>query len=150
MNGLELLARAEDIRREICRRNERIMTLRSLAEAISRPLPGDVRVQSTPDPCRTQRLVDEIVDEEAAIRLLAEEQGAVLEEVALLISRLPDSMSASVLHLRYLENLSWQEIFRRIHLSRSRTFDLHRNALKLLGSWEVKMLQSGGKSGYTL
>ena len=149
MTGLDLLMETERLRREIGRREERIGTLHRLAEAVSRPLPGDLRVQTSPDPGRIQRLMDEAVDEQEAVRLLAKERDAALEELALLISRLPDALSAGVLQLRYLEGLSWQQVLRRIHLSRSRTFELHRRALDLLGSWEVKQLHSPSESGYT-
>ena len=149
MTGLDLITEAERLRREIGRREERIGTLRRLAEAVSRPLPGDLRVQASPDPGRTQRLVDEAVDEQEAVRVLTEERSAVLGELALLISRLPDAMSAGILQLRYLEGLSWQEVLRRIHLSRSRAFDLHRRALGLLGSWEVKQLHYPPETEYT-
>jgi hypothetical protein len=70
VTGLDLLLHAEDLRREIARREERIAILRRLAGAVSRPLPGDVRVVSSPDPGRNQRLLDEAVDEQEAVRLL--------------------------------------------------------------------------------
>ena len=149
MTGLDLLMHAENLRREIARREERIGTLRRLAEAIGCPLPGDLRIVSSRDPGRTQRLVDEAVDEAEAVRLLREERDAVLGELALLISLLPDPLSAGVLQLRYLEGLSWQEVLRRIHLSRSHAFEKHRRALDFLGSREVKQLQSAPESGYT-
>ena len=137
MTGLDLLLHAEDLRREIARREERIGTLRRLAEAIGRPLPGDLRIQASPDPGRTQRLLDEAVDESETVRLLAEERNAALGELVVLISRLPDPLSAGVLQLRYLEGLPWQDVLRRIHLSRSRVFELHRRALEFLGSREA-------------
>lgn len=149
MTGLDLLLRAEDLRLEIARREERIGTLRRLAEAVSRPLPGNVRVLASPDPGRTQRLLDEAVDEQETVCRLAEERACLLGELALLFSRMPDALSAGVLQLRYLESLPWQEVFRRVHLSRSRAFGLHRRALELLAGWEVKELQSPPESGYT-
>ena len=149
MTGLELLARAEELRLEIARREERIVTLRNLAAALGRPFRTGPSVRSSPDPGRTQRLVDEAVDEESAVRALKEDLDAALGELALLISLLPDPLSAGVLQLRYLEGLSWQEVLRRIHLSRSRAFDLHRRALGLLGSWEVKQLHYPPETEYT-
>ena len=137
MTGLELLARAEELRLEITRREERILTLRNLAAALGRPFRTGPSVCSSPDPGRTQRLVDEAVDEEAAVRALREDLDAALAELALLISRLPDSLSAEVLQLRYLEGLPWQEIPCRVHLSRSRAFELHRRALRFLSCREA-------------
>ena len=137
MTGLELLLHVEKLRREITGREERIATLRRLAEAVGRPLPGDLRVLSSPDPGRIQRLLAEAVDEAETVRLLSEERDAALGELALLISRLPDSLSAGILQLRYLENLPWQDVLRRIHLSRSRAFELHRRALEFMDSREA-------------
>jgi len=141
MTGLDLLMYSERLRQEISRREERIRTIRCLTDALSHSLPGDLRVMTSPDPGRIQCLVDEAVDEEEAVRSLKEEQQTALAELALLFSRMPDALSASILRLRYLEGLSWHEILRRVHLSRSRVFGLHRKSLDLLDSWEVKQLQ---------
>ena len=134
MTGLDLLLHAEDLRREIARREERIAILRRLAGAVSRPLPGDVRVVSSPDPGRNQRLLDEAVDEQEAVRLLREELEAADADLALLFSLLPDALTASVLQIRYLEKQPWREVCLRTHLSRTRVFARHRQALELLAA----------------
>ena len=147
MTGLDLLLHTEDLRREIIRRETRIATLRRLAGAMSRPLPGDVRVVSSPDPGRNQRLLDEAVDEQEAVRLLREELEAATGEPAILFSFLPDALTASVLQIRYLENQSWREVCLRTHLSRTRAFARHRQALELLGTWEGNSCIAGANRG---
>lgn len=147
MTGHDLLRHSEDLRREIVRREARTATLRRLAEALSRPLPGDLRVVSSPDPGRSQRLLDEAVDEEEAVRLLREEREAALGELALVFSRLPDPVSAFILQMRYLENRPWREICFLTHLSRSRAFELHRQALERLGSGEGNSCIAGPNRG---
>ena len=106
-----------------------------------------VRVVSSPDPGRSQRLLDEAVDEQEAVRRLREEREAAREELALLIADLPDTTSASVMQIRYLENRPWREVFLRTHLSRSRAFAIHRQALDLLGAREGNSCIAGPSRG---
>lgn len=93
------------------------------------------------------RLLAEAVDEQEAVRLLREELEAADADLALLFSLLPDALTASVLQIRYLEKQPWREVCLRTHLSRTRVFARHRQALELLAAREGNSCIPGPNRG---
>ena len=93
------------------------------------------------------RLLAEAVDEQEAVRLLREELEAADADLALLFSLLPDALTASVLQIRYLEKQPWREGCLRTHLSRTRVFARHRQALELLAAREGNSCIPGPNRG---
>ena len=131
MNAREFLTRPETLRRQIEQKRYRIETLRRLARRVTAHL-SDVRVQSTPDPSRTQGFLAEAADEEQEILRLEERRNQALVDSALLISRLPDEKMARILELRYLDRLGWEEITEEMGCCASRVYRLHQLALEIL------------------
>ena len=131
MTAREYLDRPETFRLEIRRKQHRIETLRRLAGRVTAHL-SDVRVQSTPDPSRTQGFLAEAADEEQEILRLEERRKQALVDSALLISRLPDEKMARILELRYLDRLGWEEITEEMGCCASRVYRLHQLALEIL------------------
>ena len=131
MSPKEFLTQAAETEREILRREERVRALRRMASRLSARL-RDVRVQTSPDPGRTQELLAEAADEETEVNRLREERAALLAEIALTISRVPDPVLARLLEYRYLENKGWPEIAGRLRVSERYAYRLHREALDSL------------------
>ena len=131
MTVREYLRRPDKLRREILRRRARAAALRDLAASFSLAL-EQVSVRSTPDVTRMQELLADAADEDAEIRRLTGEMNQVLAETVLYVSSLPDEQLIRVMRLRYLEDLEWPEIALRMGYCASRTYALHRRALRLL------------------
>ena len=85
--------------------------------------------------------------DEKGLRLLREELEAADADLALLFSLLPDALTASVLQIRYLEKQPWREVCLRTHLSRTRVFARHRQALELLAAREGNSCIPGPNRG---
>lgn len=85
--------------------------------------------------------------DEKGLRLLREELEAADADLALLFSLLPDALTASVLQIRYLEKQAWREVCLRTHLSRTRVFARHRQALELLAAREGNSCIPGPNRG---
>lgn len=68
-------------------------------------------------------------------------------DLAFLFSLLPDALTASVLQIRYLEKQPWREVCLRTHLSRTRVFARHRQALELLAAREGNSCIPGPNQG---
>ena len=71
----------------------------------------------------------------------------IRDDVNTLFSLLPDALTASVLQIRYLEKQPWREVCLRTHLSRTRVFARHRQALELLAAREGNSCIPGPNRG---
>ena len=147
MTPREYMMLAEELQRDIEFRERRIAALRRMASSLGPQGFISDRVQSTPDPGRMQRFVDEIADEEQAILALRERRAGMVADIVLAISRLPDEKYCRLLELRYLEGRCWDEISHILHFSPGWTFKLHRQALDLLADQpELCAVSAGGPS----
>ncbi len=92
------------------------------------------RYQSVPmgNPYVTEAYLRSLREEEN--RMLQLEQGLLDAEKRLerFIERIPDAESRSLLRLRYIEGLSWDEVGERIYRSRSRVYAYYKSVTQPL------------------
>ena len=76
-----------------------------------------------------------IADITVELREEAEKAWEVLAEVLKAIDSVQDEMQKTVLTLRYIEGLGWNEIQEKIHYERTQTLVLHGRALWAVNRW---------------
>ena len=80
---------------------------------------------------------------ESDLAELRSRQLAAYDEICRLLVVLEDVRQREILYLRYIDLKSWRTIWSSVGLSRTRCFDLHRQALELLESGGVRNSRSG-------
>lgn len=128
MNVEQWLGRARGITREIEILEQSRKAEYDRVTSIASQLSGTAGTSASPDPHKFDRLA------EYADELLRREQSLleVKAEVSRSISAVEDDRYRKILHLRYCDCMSWREIQREMHYSKSGCFKVHGEAVAYL------------------
>ena len=125
-----LVLRRESLLREIERLRESITgTTQALKQDVVTGGGASDRLGAT---------VAKIVDAEEALRPVLAEIAQSVGEIMAAIDSVPDEMQKTVLTLRYIECLSWEDIQERIGYERTQTLVIHGKALIGVNKWLEK------------
>ncbi len=109
---------------------EEAAELREMATSLSSPALGD-KVQSCPDGnAPFVKQVESIIRLENKINAEIDTLVALKEQIHSVISKNANPEEYMVLRYRYIENLSWDKIARKMRVAGSTVFRWHQNAMK--------------------
>lgn len=129
MTAREYLSQIRCIDLRISSKLERVMSLRALAEKAASTL-SDTKVSGSPNVTRMEDIILKMVDLEATI---SADIGALMglqREIGETIKCVDNPEQQTLLELRYLSFLRWEDIAVRMQYSSQHLFRLHNDALK--------------------
>ena len=133
MDAREFLNRGYRARERIQAKEERIGSWRQIAESVTAALKPVATFSSTPSKkvedcvCNIVDLQQEILDEINELTAIEREIGRAINRAGL------DPTLKSLLEMRYLRYLKWEEIAVRLGLTFRWTMTLHKKALAIFG-----------------
>lgn len=133
MDAREFLDRGYRARERIQAKEERIESWRQIAESVTAALKPVATFSSTPSKkvedcvCNIVDLQQEILDEINELTAIEREIGRAINRAGL------DPTLKSLLEMRYLRYLKWEEIAVRLGLTFRWTMTLHKKALAIFG-----------------
>lgn len=133
MDAREFLNRGYRARERIQAKEERIESWRQIAESVTAALKPVATFSSTPSKkvedcvCNIVDLQQEILDEINELTAIEREIGRAINRAGL------DPTLKSLLEMRYLRYLKWEEIAVRLGLTFRWTMTLHKKALAIFG-----------------
>lgn len=129
----KLLDQPHALSGEIHRRKMKIEVLRRAVSRLEVHLQKD-KVRYTPDPSGKQELLAEAIDEEQEVLRLEKEYDQAVLTAAEWIAGIFDPVAQSIMEMRYMDRMSWDEIALRTRYSRAQVFRIRRKALKELAA----------------
>lgn len=112
---------------------ERLQRLRSMAEQITIASKPYVGFSCDGSSDRVGNLSAALVDMEAEGQRRIEAYFDNAQQVSLAIDSIPDSTQRTILRLRYLDGLMWEEISEKTHYNERWCRELHKRGLVALG-----------------
>ena len=91
-----------------------------------------VRISGTPHRSNVETYVLELVDTHEKLQKEIHRLLNISHQAETLIAKLPDSRHRSVLQMRYLCALDWEEVAERLHFTIRWAHKLHREAIEML------------------
>jgi len=128
MTAKEYLSQVWRVDRMVGAKLEQVKTLHSLAEKAAATISKTPRSPS-PNIHRMEDIIVKIVDLETEINGDIERLVDLRRDIVTAIKGTVDTDHQVLLELRYLAFMSWGEIAREMRYSKSRIFEIHRDAL---------------------
>jgi len=132
MDAKEYLSRAFFLRRQITTKQKRLEWLREIAPGPSMTFSEEAKGSGNPRSSAVENAAIKVValEEEIAGDIL--HLVDVVKEIDSAIKRLDSIECRTILEMRYLSFMDWEEIAGRMGYSLRHTFYLHKNALRTL------------------
>lgn len=129
MDAKEYLSRAFILNRKIKTKERRLKSLKD-GTAYSGPLYGDVKVDTNMRHSTVEYSALRYASLSEEIKKEKEELDEIMKSTSSTIKRLGDTNMETILEMRYLSFMDWEEIITRMGYSRCYVFKLHSSALK--------------------
>lgn len=123
---LQQVKRLDDI---VNAKLEQIEALRSIATKITTDYSGDVKVQSSPQNDKLEKIVAKIADLETELNRNIDKLVDLKAEIMERIDEVENNDYRLLLTLRYLNFKTWQDIADLMHYDVTWIYELHRRAL---------------------
>ena len=133
MTTKEYLSQAHRIDQRINSKLEQVRSLRSLAEKATSTL-SDTKVSGAPNVTRMQDIITKMVDLETEINTDIDTLVDLKREISTAIKQVDNLEHQTLLELRYLCFMRWEEIAVQMTYSSQHMFRLHDDALKAVGA----------------
>lgn len=131
MTNKEYMSRGYQIDKRLKARRRRLEYLRSKVGSTSHEMSGMPKGSPSLS-SQTEEMMIRIVDLEASIRKDEKELSIARAEIAESISGVKNENLATILQMRYLDYMSWEDIMASMDYCRSYLYELHGRALREL------------------
>ncbi len=131
MTNKEYMSRGYQIEKRLKARRRRLEYLRSKVGATSHEMSGMPKGSPSLS-SQLEEMMIRIVDLEASIRKDEKELSIARAEIAESISSVKNENLATILQMRYLDYMSWEDIMVSMDYCRSYLYELHGRALREL------------------
>ena len=132
MTAKEYLSQAFYLNRQIKAKEKRLEWLREIAPGPSMRFSQEEKVKGDPRSSLVEEAALKVVELEEEIASDILEMVRVMKEIASTISRVDSMECRTILEMRYLSFMEWDEIISRMGYSRSYVFRLHGEALNAI------------------
>lgn len=133
MTAKEYLSQAFYMNRQIKAKERRLEWLREIAPGPSMRFSQEEKSKGDPRSSLVENAALKVVELEEEIASDILELVRVMKEIASTISRVDSMECRTILEMRYLSFMEWDEIISRMGYSRSYVFRLHGEALNAIG-----------------
>lgn len=133
MTTKEYLSQAWRIDRMVNAKLQQAQSLRNLSEKASATL-SDTPPSNTPNPHRMEDIIIKMIDLEAEINADIDRLVDLKREIMRAIKAVEHEECRTLLELRYLCFMPWNDIAAEMQYSKDYMFELHRKALSVLGN----------------
>ena len=133
MTAKEYLSQAFYMNRQIKAKERRLEWLREIATGPSMRFSQEEKSKGDPRSSLVENAALKVVELEEEIASDILELVRVMKEIASTISRVDSMECRTILEMRYLSFMEWDEIISRMGYSRSYVFRLHGEALNAIG-----------------
>lgn len=133
MTTKEYLSQAFYMNRQIKAKERRLEWLREIAPGPSMRFSKEEKAKGDPRSSLVENAALKVVELEEEIASDILELVRVMKEIASTISRVDSMECRTILEMRYLSFMEWDEIISRMGYSRSYVFRLHGEALNAIG-----------------
>ena len=133
MTTKEYLSQAFYLNRQIKAKEKRLEWLREIAPGPSMRFSQEEKSKGDPRSSLVENAALKVVELEEEIASDILELVRVMKEIASTISRVDSMECRTILEMRYLSFMEWDEIISRMGYSRSYVFRLHGEALNAIG-----------------
>ena len=133
MTAKEYLSQAFYMNRQIKAKERRLEWLREIAPGPSMRFSQEEKSKGDPRSSLVEEAALKVVELEEEIASDILELVRVMKEIASTISRVDSMECRTILEMRYLSFMEWDEIISRMGYSRSYVFRLHGEALNAIG-----------------
>ena len=133
MTAKEYLSQAFYMNRQIKAKERRLEWLREIAPGPSMRFSQEEKSKGDPRSSLVEEAALKVVELEDEIASDILELVRVMKEIASTISRVDSMECRTILEMRYLSFMEWDEIISRMGYSRSYVFRLHGEALNAIG-----------------
>ena len=132
MTTKEYLSQAFYMNRQIKAKERRLEWLREIAPGPSMRFSQEEKSKGDPRSSRVEEAALKVVELEEEIASDILELVRVMKDIASAISRVDSMECRTILEMRYLSFMEWDEIISRMGYSRSYVFRLHGKALNVM------------------
>ena len=133
MTAKEYLSQAFYMNRQIKAKERRLEWLREIAPGPSMRFSQEEKVKGDPRGSMVENAALNVVELEEEIASDILELVRVMKDIASVIKRVDSIECRTILEMRYLSFMEWDEIISRMGYSRSYVFRLHGEALNAIG-----------------
>lgn len=131
MTNREYMSRAYEIEKRLKARRRRLEYLRSRIEAVGPQITGMPKGSSGITSVMEEQAV-RILDLELSIRKDEDDLAAAREDIRDAISGIGNETLSTILQMRYLDYMRWEDIMASLDYCRSYLYELHGRALKAI------------------
>ena len=131
MTNREYMSRAYEIEKRLKARRRRLEYLRSRIEAVGPQITGMPKGSSGITSVMEEQAV-RILDLELSIRKDEDDLAAAREDIRDAISGIGNETLSTILQMRYLDYMRWEDIMASLDYCRSYLYELHGRALRAI------------------
>lgn len=131
MTNREYMSRAYEIEKRLKARRRRLEYLRSCIEAVGPQITGMPKGSPGVTSVMEEQAV-RILDLELSIRKDEDDLAAAREDIRDAISGIGNETLSTILQMRYLDYMRWEDIMASLDYCRSYLYELHGRALKAI------------------